>query len=156
MKCMNCGETIASERVELGYQYCLKDECQKLCMEPVRLARVAVNKSADQFVLADDVPPTTEPSTRRAPDDDQPDESEALPRVRAHLRAPTPVLSPLQRLRAISAELDRRLAKSYDRFCQGEITSTEMAREQNALIDAFNGYVRRENIRYHGMIRNRV
>jgi hypothetical protein len=153
---MSCGETLALERVELGYQYCLKDECQKLCMEPVRLARVAVNKSADQFVRADDVLPTIKPSSRRAPDDDLPDESEFLPRVRAHQRAPRRVPSPLQRLRAISAGLDHRLAKSYEQFCRGEITAAEMAREQNALIDAFNGYVRRENIRYHGMIRKRV
>jgi hypothetical protein len=65
--CRNCGDELDPRRVELGYDYCTRLVCQKRHMRRVRLARVGVNKAADQFVRADSVlPPDPGPRDREA------------------------------------------------------------------------------------------
>ena len=57
MKCRNCGDEVDPRRVELGYDYCTRRECQERLMKRVELARVTVNKAADQYVRAEEVVP---------------------------------------------------------------------------------------------------
>ena len=57
MKCRNCGDELDPRRVELGYDYCKRRECQERLMKRVELARVTVNKAADQYVRAEEVVP---------------------------------------------------------------------------------------------------
>ncbi len=59
MNCTNCGDPVDPRRVELGYDYCTRPECQERCSKPVRLAAVAVNKASDQYVKADEVAPAS-------------------------------------------------------------------------------------------------
>ena len=53
MKCRNCGEEVDRRRVELGYDYCTRPGCQERLVKRVELARVTVNKAADQYVRAE-------------------------------------------------------------------------------------------------------
>ena len=53
------------------------------------------------------------------------------------------------------AALDAALDLSYERFRRGEITATELHRERDQLVEAFNRVVMRENIRYRSMLRGR-
>src|SRR5439155_18297245 len=58
VKCTNCGEEVDPRRVELGYDYCTRPECQERLVRRVELARVTVNKTADQYVRAEEVVPS--------------------------------------------------------------------------------------------------
>jgi hypothetical protein len=144
--------------VELGYDYCLKEECQQRCVRRVELAAVGVNKAADYYQRADEVLPPRPPST--APDDpDDLDRNERAPTPVDKAR-PAPPSQPrlpttLDRLRQQEAALDSALARSFERFSRGEITAREMDAERDRLIDAFNQQVRSENIRYRSMLRHR-
>jgi hypothetical protein len=151
LECRFCGTTVDLRRVELGYDYCTADECQRRGLTPSRIVRVAVNKAADQFVRAEDVVPQGEIGRTRIEDapvarsssDDGPPRSSRRRR------------STLARLQAAEAELDRRLAACVERFERSEITADEMARERDDLIRAFNRMVMGENIRYRSMLRRR-
>jgi hypothetical protein len=137
--------------VELGYDYCLKEECQQQCLQPVRLAAVGVNKAADYYYRADEVLPPPPPTTAPAGEDDIAEVDSNRPRP-ASGREPRPKTT-LERLQEQQAALDRALAQSYERFGRGEITATEMDDERNRLIEAFNRQVKSENIRYRSMLR---
>jgi hypothetical protein len=150
LDCRICGTPIDPRRVDLGYDYCTADECQRRCVEPVRLARVAVNKAADQFVRAADVVPQGEAAGNRL-DDSPMVGSSAAPRPPSHHRR----VGTLEKLRRVEAELDRRLDESYQRFSRSEITAAEMAKERDELIRTFNRRVMAENIRYRSMLRRR-
>jgi hypothetical protein len=150
LDCRICGTPIDPRRVDLGYDYCTADECQRRCVEPVTLARVAVNKAADQFVRAADVVPQGEAAGNRL-DDSPMVGSSAAPRPPSHHRR----VGTLEKLRRVEAELDRRLDESYQRFSRSEITAAEMAKERDELIRTFNRRVMAENIRYRSMLRRR-
>jgi hypothetical protein len=152
--CKGCGEELDPRRTELGYDYCTKDSCQQLHMEPLRLARIGVNKAADQFVRADEVLPA-EPGPRYTTVADD-ESTHGVPPARPPAsRAATPRPTTITRLRAAEYGLDAKLERSYERFCAGETTAGEMNRERNALIDEFNALVRAENIRYRSFLRRR-
>jgi hypothetical protein len=152
LTCRVCGVTVDPRRVALGYDYCTADECQRRCLEPLKMARVAVNKAADQFVRAEDVVPQGEIGQNR-PDDTPyvPSSPAGPPKPRPHRRT----RSTREKLRAAEVELDRRLEESFQRFSRSEITAAEMATERDELIRAFNRRVMAENIRYRGMLRQR-
>src|SRR5215210_3242662 len=57
VKCKSCGEDVDPRRVELGYDYCTRRECQERLVNRIELARVTVNKAADQYVRADELGP---------------------------------------------------------------------------------------------------
>ena len=151
MQCRNCGDVVASDRAALGYDYCLKEECQQRCLKRVRLAAVAVNKAADYYTSADEV---VRPVKAPTPSIDADGEGDA--RVpRAPRPAPKKLPTTLQRLREHEAVLNAALQQSYERFCRGETTAAAMDRERQDLIGAFNQRVRNENIRYHSLLRDR-
>ena len=148
--------------MDLGYDYCLKEECQQRCLQRVELAAVGVNKAADYYTRADEVlpppPPPPEPSASATPlsttpiDGDEPD--------RNHVRKPRPgrrslgrAKTTLQRLREQEAELNEALDLVYQRFGRGEITAREMDGQRDRLIEAFNRQVMSENIRYRSFLR---
>lgn len=54
MTCIECGDELLAERVELGYRYCTKAVCQAVHHRGLILTAVAVNKSADQYIVADE------------------------------------------------------------------------------------------------------
>jgi hypothetical protein len=54
MLCAECGEVLLDERVELGYDYCTDPECQKRRHRGLKVTTVAVHKSADTVLIADD------------------------------------------------------------------------------------------------------
>jgi hypothetical protein len=142
--------------VELGYDYCLKEECQEACLEPVRLAAIGINKAADYYVRADEVLPPPGPGlTSSEGDETEVDDVPARP-----VRRPSPVPgrrpeTTLERLQTLDTGLDRALERIYGRFEHGEVTAREMDRERDRLIDAFNRRVMSENIRYRSMLRRR-
>jgi hypothetical protein len=139
--------------VELGYDYCTRPECQERFLRRVELARVTVNKAADQYVRAEEVVPS---GSRPRWGIDEEDEGAGQPRRRAPEPRPVPRLSTEKRLQRASEQLDAALMQVYERFCRSEITHAEMRSEQNALIGAYNERVRRENIRYRSFLRKRV
>ena len=55
VECRHCGAVVDPDRVELGYDYCTRDECVAACLEPIDVIAVAVNKASDQFVLKRDL-----------------------------------------------------------------------------------------------------
>jgi hypothetical protein len=139
--------------VELGYDYCPKEECQQQCLQWVRLAAVGVNKAADYYQRADEVLPPAPPRVVPPDPDDGVGEETRVSRP-----APRPdgrLVSTLERLRAQERELDDALARTYERFRDGEITASEMDREHDHLVGAFNRQVRSENIRYRSLLRRR-
>jgi hypothetical protein len=149
VKCRNCGEVVDPRRVEAGYDYCTRVECQERFVERVELASVSVNKAADQYVRAEDVVPR-EPRPRWGIDEE---DEEGASRSARPVRKPPPKPSTEARLRRASDELDAALLRVYESFCRSEITHSEMRSEQNALIRAFNDGVRSENIRYRSLLR---
>ena len=150
MKCSSCGEIVDPRRVELGYDYCTRPECQERLVERVELASVSVNKAADQYVRADEVVPKA-PRPRWGIDEEDEEAADRPPRPVRKPPAPRP--STEARLRRASDELDAALMRVYERFCRSEITQAEMRSEQNTLIQAFNDRVRSENIRYRSFLR---
>jgi hypothetical protein len=153
VECRICGTTVDPRRVELGYDYCTADECQRLCLEPARIVRVAVNKAADQFARAEDVVPQGEIGQNRI--DDGAPYLPPAPVDQPEPPSPRPTKSTLEKLRDAEKELDRELMESYERFSRSEITAAEMSKERDALIREYNRKVMAENIRYRGMLRRR-
>jgi hypothetical protein len=152
VKCRNCGDVVDPRRVDLGYDYCTRPECQERLVERVELASVSVNKAADQYVRAEDVVPTG-PRLRWGIDKED-DDDETPSRPSRPVRKPSPPRPSTEtRLRRASDELDAALLRVYESFCRSEITHSEMRSEQNALIRAFNDGVRSENIRYRSLLR---
>jgi hypothetical protein len=122
-------------------------------LQRVRLASVGVNKAADYYQRADEVlPPPPPAGTPVDPEDDAPGPSRSR---RSHNRTDGRPTSTLERLHALETELDRALARSYERFSNGEVTASEMDHERDQLIEAFNRQVRSENIRYRSFLRRR-
>jgi hypothetical protein len=153
VKCRNCGEEVDARRVELGYDYCTRRECQERLVKRVELARVTVNKAADQYVRAEEVVPSG-PRPRWGIDEE--DDEADRPAHRVQEPPPARRLSTEKKLQRASQKLDAALMQVYERFCRSEITRAEMRTEQNTLIRAFNDRVRSENIRYRSFLRKRV
>lgn len=53
VKCIECGDELLAERVELGYRYCTKKQCQAKHHKGLTITAVGVNKSADTFIVGD-------------------------------------------------------------------------------------------------------
>jgi len=49
-QCVTCGAALHPERAE-KYNYCTKRECREQNAKPLTIAAVAVNKSADQYLV---------------------------------------------------------------------------------------------------------
>ena len=162
----------------MGYDYCLKEECQQRCLQRVELAAVGVNKAADYYMRADEVLPPPGPAGPRTPGEpiggDEPGRASPAtrpqapgepggdepglpasrpPKPRPTRLAPARAKSTLERLRDQEAKLDEALDRSYQRFRLGEITAREMDLERDRLVEAFNRQVRSENIRYRSFLR---
>ena len=155
MDCKNCGEPVDPRRVELGYEYCTRTECQERCLERVELAAVAVNKASDQYVRADEVVPEGSPARWGIDPEPANDDEQARLRRREAPRARRRS-STTKKLQRAAARLDTELARLYERFCDAELTAAEMRSRQNERIRAFNELVRRENIRYRSFLRRPV
>jgi hypothetical protein len=153
MNCRNCGEPVDPRRVELGYDYCTRPECQERCVDRVELAAVTVNKASDQYVRADDVVP--DPPTARWGIDPEPADGEPMRPTRDAPRARRRATT-TERLERAAARLDAELARLYELFCDAELTAAEMRSLQNERIRAFNALVRSENIRYRNFVRKTV
>lgn len=54
VKCVECGDQLSEERVELGYDYCLKESCHAARFRAVKITAIGVNKSSDVLIVADD------------------------------------------------------------------------------------------------------
>jgi hypothetical protein len=158
-ECRYCGSSLDGRRVELGYDYCTADDCQRRGLALLRLVRVAVDKAADQFVRADEVMPAVEMGRTRIDGTPHvPPPSPAATAATAARGQPAPprrTLSTLEKLRDAEAELDRRLDESSQRFSRSEITADDMSKERDTLIRAYNRRVMAENIRYRHMLRRR-
>jgi hypothetical protein len=154
VECRNCGGPLDPQRVELGYDYCLADECQRTCLKPVLLAAVGVNKAAEHYARAEDILPPPSAPTVSTGDVDEEAFAEPAPAPRATRPAPPRrVKSTFERLREKELELDDALREGYARFCRGDWTAREMDREHDRLLREFNQLVKQENIRYRSMLR---
>jgi hypothetical protein len=172
LECRNCGSPLDPRRVELGYDYCLKEECQQRFVKRVRLAALGVNKAADYYVRADEVlpPPAPAPAPTGPEEEDEDvtagdcegaaaEPQAAGPKAAASTPDHSPEKRPqstLERLRRREAELDEALGRSYERFRRNEITAREMEAEQRRLVAEFNRLVMSENIRYRSLLRRRT
>jgi hypothetical protein len=154
MNCRNCGVPVDPRRVELGYDYCTRPECQEACLERVELAAVAVNKASDQYVLADEVVP--EGRAARWGIDPEPANGEEPERRRRNAPRALQRSSTTKKLERAAVHLDAELARLYERFCNAELTAAEMRSLQNERIRSFNALVRSENIRYRSFLRKTV
>ena len=154
MKCKSCGDLVDPRRVELGYDYCLKDECQQRCIQPVQLASIGINKAADYYVRAEEVLPPRAPRSSDSEAVEEKDNSTLLAPSRP-TTAPSQHRPPstIERLRELERELDAGLDRSYQRFVDGELTAVELDRERDALIRGFNQEVMAANIRYRSLLR---
>jgi hypothetical protein len=52
--CVGCGDELAPERIEHGYTYCLKDDCQARYRRGLTITTVGVNKGADTVIVGDE------------------------------------------------------------------------------------------------------
>jgi hypothetical protein len=161
LKCRSCGDVVDPRRVELGYDYCLKEECQQRNLKRVTLASVGVNKAADYYTTADELVPPRPPMPLPASDAADP-EPALTPETDTKPAAPQPSSGPamrrpttIERLRQAEARLDRELRGVYERFQRAEITAREMQRECDDLVAGFNRLVTAENIRYRSLLRPR-
>ena len=123
MKCRNCGDEVDPRRAELGYDYCTRRECQERLMKRVELARVTVNKAADQYVRAEEVVPTG-PRPRWGIDEEIDEEDDEDGAVRPERRVQEPPrarrLSTAKKLQRATEKLDAALMQVYERFCRSE------------------------------------
>jgi hypothetical protein len=53
-KCITCGDDLHPERA-IKYDYCMKPECQAKNLKGLDMVAVGVNKSAEQYMLLDEV-----------------------------------------------------------------------------------------------------
>jgi hypothetical protein len=158
VKCKNCGEEVDPRRVELGYDYCTRRDCQERLVNRVELARVTVNKAADQYVRADEVAPDRRRVSWGIDEEEERDEESAGRPTRRVPEPPPPKprMSTARSLQVAADKLDAELTRVYERFCRSEMTAAEMRAEQNGRIRAFNDRVRSENIRYRSFLRKTV
>lgn len=155
LECRNCGDPLDRRRVELGYDYCLKEECQRRCLRPVQLTSVAVNKAADYYDRADDRERPRQPAAIVIDADERPEGADrTLPRATKRKKE-VHLQSTFERLRDQEVALDEALSRSYQRFSAGELSAKEMDIECDQLIGSFNQQVMGENIRYRSMLRRR-
>jgi hypothetical protein len=158
----------------------LKEECQQRCLKRVQLAAVGVNKAADYYMKAEEVLPPRPPAPEadQVPGAEAADRDEKLEPVepgqpgqrgeptrpgqpgqvrpsvpRPVAETPKRLKTTLERLREQEAALDAALDLSYERFRRAEITATELHRDRDRLVEAFNRQVMRENIRYRSLLR---
>ena len=132
MECRNCGAAVEPERVDLGYEYCTREECVEACLEPIDVIAVAVNKASDQYVLKRDLG-WSDPPDRR------PERSEGGWLNGLSLRTPSKraaAPSTQVRIATLEAQLDAALAREDD------------PKRRAKLVNDFNARVRRLNIRY--------
>ena len=115
MKCTNCGEEVDPRRVELGYDYCTRPECQERSVKRVELARVTVNKAADQYVRAEEVVPSG-PRPKWGIDE----EDDEAPRPERRVQEPPPArrLSTEKKLHLASQKLDRSEERRVGKECR--------------------------------------
>ena len=140
MECRNCGAAIDAERVELGYDYCTRDECVEACLEPLDVVAVAVNKASDQYVLKRELG-WSEPSTREHARDDGGWLAGMAPRTPK--KAATTGGS-TARIAQLETRLDADLAREDDPARRAK------------LINDFNARLRQLNIRYRRTAQRRA
>jgi hypothetical protein len=156
LQCRSCGDPVDPRRVELGYDYCLKEECQRRCLKPVTLAAVGVNKAADYYTTPDEVLPPPPPVPPRAePGEDDDDVSKHKAQRTTPARVGWRPLSTIAKLHRLEEGLDNDLAEAYERFQRGQTTALQMEKACDDLIAAFNQKVMSENIRFRSMLRPR-
>jgi hypothetical protein len=132
LECRQCRAVLDPERVELGYDYCTRDECVEACLEPLDVIAVAVNKASDQYVLKRDLgwsePPVHEPD---------PPEGGWLSGLASRPQPKQPrSRGNAARIAELDAQLDAALADEKDPVRRAK------------LINDFNARLRRLNIRY--------
>jgi hypothetical protein len=132
LECRHCGAVVDSERVELGYDYCTREECVEACLEPLDVIAVAVNKASDQYVLKRDLgwsdPPAREPVS---------DEGGWLSGLAS--RTPPTTAAPKSSAARI-AELEAQL--------EADLAAEDDPARRAKLVNDFNARLRRLNIRY--------
>jgi hypothetical protein len=128
-KCRNCGDPVSEERADAGYDYCMKPRCVEVCIRPLNVVAVGVNKSNAQLALREqlDIPRIV---ARTRTDGGQ----YGIPHRPARLEPE--VLTDGQRITRMRRDLEARLEVCGDQA------------ERAKLIDAYNARVRRMNIRY--------
>jgi hypothetical protein len=129
LTCRNCGDLVSEERAGAGYDYCMKPACVQACIRPLNVVAVGVNKSNEQLVLREQLDIPRIAARARA------DGGQFGPAHRPTRRQPG-ALTDGQRIRRMRAELEARLKNCTD------------PAERTRLIDAYNGRVRRMNIRF--------
>ena len=132
LNCRQCGESVPEERIDAGYDYCVKPACVEACLRPLNVVAIAVNKSNDQLALREqlDIPAIV---SRTRTDGGQYGAAHRPP-----TREPR-VLTDGQRIARMREVLEARLEA-----CQDPV-------ERARLIDTYNARVRRMNIRFRRM-----
>jgi hypothetical protein len=141
LHCTNCGDELSSERSELGYSYCTRDECVAACFEPVAVVALAVNKASDQYLLRRHLDLPEHPARPSTSDDDHLGalglagrQATERPRTRATA----------SRIARLESELDAALAEESD------------PARRRKLVNDHNAKLRRLNIRYRRSAQRRA
>jgi hypothetical protein len=140
LKCRHCGARLESERIELGYDYCTRDECVEACFEPLDVVAVAVNKASDQYVLKRDLG-WTDPQPRPPVRDEGGWLSGLAPRTPPKTVAPR---TSADRIADLETQLEADLAVEDDPVRRAK------------LVNDFNARLRRLNIRYRRTAQRRA
>jgi hypothetical protein len=139
--CTNCGDELSSERSELGYTYCTRDECVAACFEPVDVVALAVNKAADQYLLRRHLDLPEHPPRPSTADDDHLGALGLVARQPSERPRTRPTASRIARL---ERELDAALAAESD------------PERRRKLVNDHNAKLRRFNIRYRRSAQRRA
>ena len=132
LHCTNCGDELSSERAELGYSYCTREECVAACFEPADVVALAVNKAADQYLLRRHLELPEHPPRPEVDRDTLGALGLAGREAPEHPRARRTA----SRINRMEAELDAALAAESD------------PARRRKLVDDHNAKLRRLNIRY--------
>jgi len=139
--CTNCGDELSSERTNLGYTYCTRDECVAACFEPVDVVALAVNKASDQYLLRRHLDLPEHPPRASVADDDHLGALGLAGRPPSERPRARPTASRIARL---EAELDAALAAESD------------PERRRKLVNDHNAKLRRFNIRYRRSAQRRA
>ena len=132
MQCKNCGNELAPERSELGYDYCTEPACVDACLKALNVVAVHVNKASDQYVLREQLDLPDHKPMRSI----DPGWTPLFTTRSGAPRTSTRTKSTLEAINGLEAELDAALAGESD------------PRVRNKLVNDYNAKLRRFDIRY--------
>jgi hypothetical protein len=140
MQCKNCGCELATERAELGYDYCTERACVEACLKGLNVIAVHVNKASDQYVLREQLDLPAHHSTPTV----DPGWAPLFTRVPRNQKSRRHRKTTVEAINELEATLDAALANESD------------PQRRRKLVNDYNARLRRFDIRYRRTRQRRV